>query len=451
LADDLRRFLEGKPIRQRPPAPWEPALKWATRRPAAAAWIVLGLVAFLGLSAGGLYYLEHRQEWARQDAFDRYERFLKHRDEALFQGTLLTAVGMDSREQASVDSQATRETAREALKLASVSLEGEAEWVPAANLTPLEQSNLAASCCELLLILARATGQPLPDTTPQEQREQAAEGLRILDRASRFGSPTRAFYLSQARLLALHGDSSASDAARKRAEALQPVSASDYYLTGFDQYQGGDSTQALHSFREALRLQPNHFEAQCFLAICALNAGRPGEARIGLTACIGQRPQFAWSYLLRGVAAVQEQAYAEAEADFSAAQHLDGSELVRFAVQANPSRRRGPPGPRLDRRRAPGPPGGGAAPRPGMPHSPRLPRGMVDRRGVGVAGDDARRRGCRPDRPQRGGRARQAATGRGCGRKRQKWRVDANPVMTGFLTAAPTWAALPGRYGGSAC
>jgi eukaryotic-like serine/threonine-protein kinase len=338
LADDLRRFLEGKPIRERPPAPWEPALKWARRRPAAAAWVVLGLLAFLALSAGGLYYLEHRQEWARQDALDRYQRFLKRRDEALFQGTLLTAVGMDSREQASVDLRGTKETAREALKLASVSLEDEAEWVPAANLTALEQSNLAASCYELLLILARATGQPLPDTTPQEQREQAAEGLRILDRASRFGSPTRAFYLCQARMLAQHGDSSASDAARNRAEALQPVSASDYYLTGFDQYQVGDTSRALCSFQEALRLQPNHFEAQCFLAICALNAGRPGEARIGLTACIGQRPGFAWSYLLRGVAAVQEQANADAEADFSAAQNLDGSELVRFAVHANRGR-----------------------------------------------------------------------------------------------------------------
>jgi serine/threonine protein kinase/Flp pilus assembly protein TadD len=338
LADDLRRYLEGKPIRQRLPAPWEPALKWAKRRPAAAAWIVLGLAGLLGLVAGGLYYLEHRREWARQDALDRYERFLKRRDEALFQGTLLTAIGMASRDQAGADLHATQESAREALRLAGVSVEGETGPGRAAHLTALEQSSLTNSCYELLLVLAQATGQPLPGMTPEEQQEQAAEGLHILDRAGQLGSPTRAFHLCQARLLALRGDHTGSAAARQQAEALQPVSASDFYLTGVDQYQEGDTARALRSFHDALHLQPNHFEAQCFLAICSLDAGRPGEARIGLTACIGLRPHFAWSYLLRGVAAVQEQAYADAEADFATAQNLDKGDLMGFTVRANRGR-----------------------------------------------------------------------------------------------------------------
>src|SRR5579871_1243245 len=339
LADDLRRFIEGKPIRQRRPAPWEPALKWAKRRPAAAAWIVLGLAGLLGLAAGGLYYLEHRREWARQEALDRYELFLKRRDEALFQGTLLTAIGMGSRDQAGADLRATQEAAREALRFAGVSAEDGTGPSHDAHLTAPEQSNLTNGCYELLLILARATGQPLGGMTQEEQREQAEQGLHILDRASQLGPPTRAFYLCQAHLLALRGDSSESEAARKRAEAILPVTASDFYLTGVDQYQdGGGATRAIRSFRDALRLQPNHFEAQCFLAICSLHAGRPGEARIGLTACIGQRPRFAWSYLLRAIAAVQEQAYADAETDFAVALTLDPGELLEFTVRANRGR-----------------------------------------------------------------------------------------------------------------
>ncbi|HEY7329544.1 MAG TPA: tetratricopeptide repeat protein [Gemmataceae bacterium] len=339
LADDLRRFLEGKPIRQRQPAPWEPALKWAKRRPAAAAWIVLGLAGLLGLAASGLYYIEHRRDWARQEALDRYEHFLKHRDEALFQGTLLSAIGMASRDEAGADLHATQEVAREALRLAGVSTEVGTGPRRDAHLTAPEQSNLTNGCYELLLILARATGQPLGGMTHEEQREQAEQGLRILDRASQLGQPTRAFYLCQAHLLALRGDAAESETARKRAEALLPVTASDFYLTGVDQYEGGrDATRAIHSFRDALRLQPNHFEAQCFLAICSLHAGRPGEARIGLTACIGQRPRFAWTYILRAVAAVQEQAYAEAEEDFAAALTLDQGELLEFAVRANRGR-----------------------------------------------------------------------------------------------------------------
>ena len=68
-SDDLRRFLEGRPIRQRRPAPWEPALKWAKRRPAAAAWVVLGLAGLLSLAAGGLYYLATNSGRYTRDAF----------------------------------------------------------------------------------------------------------------------------------------------------------------------------------------------------------------------------------------------------------------------------------------------------------------------------------------------------------------------------------------------
>jgi serine/threonine-protein kinase len=49
LADDLRRFREGAPIRARPVPTWERVGKWARRRPAAA-----GLVALSGLAVPGL-------------------------------------------------------------------------------------------------------------------------------------------------------------------------------------------------------------------------------------------------------------------------------------------------------------------------------------------------------------------------------------------------------------
>jgi serine/threonine protein kinase/Tfp pilus assembly protein PilF len=333
LADDVRRFLDDRPIRQRPPAAWEPALKWARRRPAAAAWVALGIAALLALIVGSGYYVRHRQEWARQSALDRYHEFARCRDDALFQGTLFAAARLAPEERATADLRAARDAARDALNLAGVGVEGGLERD--AHLTPAEQSDLTSSCYDLLLVLAQATAQPWPGTAAEEQRRQAAEALDILDGANRLSAPTRAYHFRRALFLAQQGDRPGAAAERQRADALQPASASDFYLTGVDRYQGGDAAGAIRCFRDALRLRPNHYEAQCFLAVCSLNAGRPGEARVGLTACIGQRPDFAWAYLLRGFAAIQEQADTDAEADLATALGLDGGAGVRYAVHVN--------------------------------------------------------------------------------------------------------------------
>jgi serine/threonine protein kinase/Flp pilus assembly protein TadD len=328
LADDLRRYLEGRPIRQRPAALWEPAVKWAKRRPAAAAWVVLGAAALFGLMAGGLYYLDHRNEWARRSALDRYREFASSRDEALFQGTLLTAARVTPDDRAVADPRAARDAVEKALAAAGLSARGGGS-VTDAHLTDAERADVAAGCYELLVALAETT-----DQTPQE-REQTAEALRLLDRLGSLARSSRAFHLSRARILDRSGDGPAAANERSRAENLPSDSAGDHYLTGMEHYRAGDTAQAIRSFRAAVTLQPNHSEAHCFLAICALNGGRPAEALATLTACIDLRPDFAWPYLLHGFAAAQANAFQEAEADFATALTLDGSAAVQYAVHAN--------------------------------------------------------------------------------------------------------------------
>src|SRR5262249_40345838 len=68
LADDLERFLKGEPIRARPTTLWERGLKWARRRPAAAALVLVSLVSVLGVTAAGLLY---REQQVRQEARER--------------------------------------------------------------------------------------------------------------------------------------------------------------------------------------------------------------------------------------------------------------------------------------------------------------------------------------------------------------------------------------------
>jgi tetratricopeptide (TPR) repeat protein len=73
LADDLRRFRAGEPIRAQPVGYAERALKWARRRPAVAALLacVLGLAATAGFFAYRSHRAEqHRQAERRQHALD---------------------------------------------------------------------------------------------------------------------------------------------------------------------------------------------------------------------------------------------------------------------------------------------------------------------------------------------------------------------------------------------
>jgi WD40 repeat protein len=68
LAEDLQRFLVGKPIRARPVSVWERAWKWARRRPAVATLLVVSGVALLLLVGGVVslwYYGRLQEEFAK--------------------------------------------------------------------------------------------------------------------------------------------------------------------------------------------------------------------------------------------------------------------------------------------------------------------------------------------------------------------------------------------------
>jgi WD40 repeat protein/serine/threonine protein kinase len=72
LAEDLRRFLTGKPIQARPIGAWERVVKWARRRPSAAALVAVSSLASVLLVAGlvvGIVYENQRRKEVEQTAY----------------------------------------------------------------------------------------------------------------------------------------------------------------------------------------------------------------------------------------------------------------------------------------------------------------------------------------------------------------------------------------------
>ncbi len=376
LAEDLERFLDGKPVVARRVTAAERAFKWARRRPAAAA--LIGLVGALLLgSAAGLWWhgaaerrrqaglrAEARQaldggrtafvlgDWSaaqshleavvaraeaepsladlRPDAegllaqardrryeAETYRQFVRLGDDALFhgmnalsRGTLLT--GMD----AAAHGRAAEGAARQALALVGLAPDGDAGWSPDPRFQgAARRAEITGRCYTLLLVLADVVAR----RAAPEGGASARESLRLLDRASRVSPPTRAYHLRRARLLEGLGDSGGARSEAAAAEAAAPAGALDHFLTGDTYYRRGERARAMAHFRAAVALEPGHFWAQCYLAVCHLDAGQWDQAASALTVCLLERPDFVWAHLLRGFAHREPGALDAAEADFAQA------------------------------------------------------------------------------------------------------------------------------------
>ena len=122
---------------------------------------------------------------------------------------------------------------------------------------------------ELLLILAEAMDQP-------------ADSLRLLDRAARLRPPSRAYHQRRAVYLSREGNGQAAEQERRAALALLPTTASDHFLIGREQYKRGELRSANRHFELALRLQADHFWAQCMSALCYLRLQQPSVAKVSL-------------------------------------------------------------------------------------------------------------------------------------------------------------------------
>jgi eukaryotic-like serine/threonine-protein kinase len=233
-----------------------------------------------------------RDQRAAEDAKARLIRFRDASDDAHFLDTRFADLGPENRVEA------TCRAARTALQVFGKEGPND-QWslpAPPSSLSPSEREEIVSGQYELLMILADAVALSPGD-------DASARALRILDQVDRLRSPaTRAYHLRRAAYLDQAQDAEAAAAERAEAHRLKPADAFDNFLIGRALHRASDWKAAIPYFNAVLQEQPDHFWAQCLLAICHIQLSQPYQARAHLIACLQAKPNSAWLYLLRGFA-----------------------------------------------------------------------------------------------------------------------------------------------------
>jgi serine/threonine protein kinase/tetratricopeptide (TPR) repeat protein len=271
---------------------------------------------------------ELRIEDDRRASQARYGEFANLRDDAQFLGTLYT--GMDL----AANLEAARTAARRALAVYGVSNE-EARPRLDAYLDESKKVEVQADCRQLWLILAETEAQSASEGKNAANDQHIHQALALLDRAIRLGAPSRAFFLRRARYLEMLDDRAQAAQAAQAAEGSGLASALDHFLMADELYRRQKFAEAIREFDRVLESKPGHFWAQYLNAICLLRQGRPAEARALLSACLAQRSDFVWLYLLRGFAQEELQAWDAADADFTKAARMRLDDNARYVLSVH--------------------------------------------------------------------------------------------------------------------
>jgi eukaryotic-like serine/threonine-protein kinase len=411
LADDLHRYLASEPIKARPVGLRERALKFARRRPWVVAAGVLAAALLFSLFASGGYYLYVQNQHLAAELKRSQERDEKRNDGAVklrdgdraFQAgdlpgaraaaeqTLVLTRDEPALEDLAIRARSlaadvertgratecgdhgffhrilaaeegdraahVRESVaaiQEALTLFGLTDGAQGPDFSSGRFSDDMRQKLTARCYQLLIawsdVLALAP-TPGADKESAEKQARLTEALRILDRAPRLGLVTRAYHQRRAELLKGLGRPADGERERQLTDAIMPELAVDFFLLG--QFLVGlrRSEDAIDYFHKAHRLEPDHVWASYYLASGHIKTQRYEQAIEPLDTCIRFRPDFAWSYILRGFVRGQlglvaenrrDRAgaalhYKDAYADFAEAEKHSTDDLTRYGILVNRS------------------------------------------------------------------------------------------------------------------
>lgn len=357
LAEDLRRFLQGEPIVARRTPVWERSWMWCRRRPAFATLIAASfLLIFGGVIVLGV--LQHRERQRIATLRIEIAALMQEGQRALTRGE-----GLEAKER--FQAALAKVQAEPALRDHELGVRG---WLDHSHRESEQQrmknrrqpplfdqrrddafvqclfasQDRPASIRDARQAIASALEfTPADDPAWHVEREalilldadltlrtaSAAEALAIVDTEKVLS--TRLGHLRRANLLDRLDRK--FEAAQERAQAAQlaPKIALEALFRGYDHWRQKKWDVAIRDFDDALVSEPDHFLARYFQAACFLQLEKATEAKVALTACIGQRSHFVWNHLLRGQAYVQLGDLIKAAQDLHAAANMQPVELTQ--------------------------------------------------------------------------------------------------------------------------
>lgn len=361
FADDLRRFLDDRPLRGVPNRSLRERWgRWRRRHPQGLSRAGASAVAMLGVASAALAVghtasrrlndaqaaLEQGQAYLAEGSERQAVRVLGDALKRLDSAGFLRVV-VPSAERLHAQLAAERERAERLVRLEELhELADRLRWVlPADRGRPAEvrglESRLAQVWASRQSILGRLAAGSTPPTRERVLADLRDLGLLLADLragSARDGAlreamailaeveaacgPSAALDLERAGVAGRLGLVAEAQAALARAAVARPRTAWEYAALGRAQLRAGDPRAAAAALDRAVELEPHGLWPHFYRGQCALRRGRYAEALSDFSACIALRPEAAACYHNRGLAFAGLGERARAERDFAQARRL---------------------------------------------------------------------------------------------------------------------------------
>ena len=324
LADDLRRFLEDRPLNHAPElSRVEQVQKFFRRHPrltTSGSVTVAAMAVLLAVGGALLSTRGHLAESQNRLGDIRARARMQTHNSGTIRALCLINTTLGRQDHLRQGIAVCEETLALYNLPAGRRLEQHPDW---ARLTPADRRQLAEDRRELILLLAGARVR-LAKGSPRILRG----ALASLDEAQAIGGlgPSKALWLDRASYSSQLGDLETARRAQDMADTIQVASAREHYLLAVSYARHGGTVgyrKAVAALDQALLLNPRHYWSAIQRGICRLELGELVPAVGDFGVCIGMWPEHSWGYFNRGYVLDRSGMKAEAVNDYTAALDRD--------------------------------------------------------------------------------------------------------------------------------